>query len=217
MKSFRRIVLLVAGALFLVPAFAAAQEAVLYELTENAKLTNSGGVYGRHAYAALQGWAKLGTPICPSELMFTHPRRHACTVTAVGYDNVSLLTGKGKIWGTWATVIQFESPVDAPEGVVMRGDFEGEIDLSLALAKVAPLGYVTNGVFTITADDGTTIATYGFSGTFRLPFSIESGRRWRASDRGNAYYLADDGRPFHVRGNERALGWPLVRFEVDFQ
>jgi hypothetical protein len=126
---------------------------------------------------------------------------------------VSLVTGTGKIWGSWATVVQFDNPVDAPEATVMTGTFEGEIDLSRVLAKVAPLGYVTNGVFTI---DGTD-AQYSFSGTFRLPFTIERGRRGRVDERRNAYYLADDGRPFHVKHNERALGWPLVRFEVDFQ
>jgi hypothetical protein len=213
MKSFRRIVLMVAGALFLVPALAASQEAVLYELTENAKLTENGGVYGRHAYAALQGWAKVGTPICPYELMFKHPRKYRCTVTAVGYDEVNLVTGKGPIRGTWATVIQFDNDVDAPEATVLTGTFKGDVDLSLALGKVAPLGYVTNGVFTI---DGTD-AQLSFSGTFRLPFAIERGRRSRSNDERDAYYLADDGKPFHVKKNERALGWPLVRFEVDFR
>jgi hypothetical protein len=213
MKRFRQVVMLVACAWLFGPAVAAAQEAVLYELTENAKLTHSGGVHGRHAYAALQGWAKFGTPICPSELMFTNPRRQTCTVTAVGYDDVSLITGKGKIWGSWATVVQFDNEVDAPEATVLTGTFEGEIDLSPVLAKVAPLGYVTNGVFTI---DGTD-AQYSFSGTFRLPFSLERARRGRVDDRGNAFYLADDGRRVHVKTNERALGWPLVRFEVDFR
>jgi hypothetical protein len=33
-----------------------AQQAVLYELTENAGVSADGGVYSRHAYAALQGW-----------------------------------------------------------------------------------------------------------------------------------------------------------------
>jgi hypothetical protein len=213
MKSFRQVVLLMACALFFVPALAAAQEAMLYELTENVTITESGGVYGRHAYAALQGWAKVGTPICPYELMFKNPRKYRCTVTAVGTDDVNALTGKGTIAGTWATVIQFDNPVDAPEATVLTGTFKGEIDLSLALGKVAPLGYVSNGVFTIDGSD----VQYSFSGTFRLPFTIEHGRRGRANDERSAYYLADDGRPFHVKKNERALGWPLVRFEVDFR
>jgi len=213
MKSFRQVVMLVACAWLLLPARAAAQEAVLYELTENAKLTENGGIYGRHAYAALQGWAKVGTPICPYELMFKNPRKYRCTVTAVGYDEVSLVSGKGPISGTWATVVQFDNDVDGPEATVLTGTFKGDIDLSLALGKVAPLGYVTNGTFTI---DGSNVE-YRFTGKFRLPFAIESGRRGRINDERDAYYLADDGSPFRVKKNERALGWPLVRFEVDFQ
>lgn len=213
MNSFRQVVLSMACALVFVPALAAAQEAMLYELTENVTITDDGGVYGRHAFAALQGWAKVGTPICPYELMFKNPRKYRCTVTAIGSDTVSVLTGKGTISGTWATVIQFDNPVDAPEATVMTGTFKGEIDLSPALAKVAPLGYVSNGVFTIDGSD----VEYRFAGTFRLPFTIEHGRRRRVDDSRDAYYLADDGKPFHVKKNERALGWPLVRFEVDFR
>jgi hypothetical protein len=213
MKSVRQVVFLMACAVFFVPALAAAQEAMLYELTENVTITNDGGVYGRHAYAALQGWARVGTPICPYELIFKNPRRYRCTVTAVGYDTVSALTGKGTIEGTWATVIQFDNPTDAPEATVLTGTFKGEIDLSLALSKTAPLGFVSNGTFTIDGSD----VQYSFAGTFRLPFSIEHGRRGRVWDERDAYYLADDGKPVKVKKNERALGWPLVRFEVDFR
>src|SRR5262245_11930678 len=213
MKSFRQVVMLLACAQFFVPALAAAQEAMLYELTENVTITNDGGVYGRHAFAALQGWAKLGTPICPYELMFKNPRKYYCTVTAIGNDTVSTLTGKVTISGTWATVVQFDNKVDAPEATVLTGTFKGEIDLSLALSKVAPLGYVTNGTFTIDGSD----VEYRFAGTFRLPFTIEHGRRGRVDDTRDAYYLADDGKPVRVKSKERALGWPLVRFEVDFQ
>jgi hypothetical protein len=213
MKSFRQVVMLVACAWLFGPAVAAAQEAVLYELTENAKLVKDGEVYGRHALAALMGWAKVGTPICPYELMFKKPRHFRCAVTAVGMDSVSLVTGKGPIEGTWATVVQFDNHVDGPEATVLTGTFRGDIDLSPALANVAPLGYVTNGTFTIDGSD----VQYRFSGKFRLPFSIENGRRSRGWDNRDAYYLADDGKPVRVKNKERALGWPLVRFEVDFQ
>lgn len=212
MKSFGRVLILLGCALVLVPTMAAAQQAVLYELTENAQLTESGGVHGRHAYAALQGWAEMGTPVCPSESLVTNSGRYRCTVTAVGIDDVSLATGKGTISGTWSTVVKFDNDVDAPEGTALTGTFSGEIDLTLAITKVAPLGFVTNGVLTV---DGTDL-TYGFSGTFRLPFSLENGRPGRVNSRYAAYYLGDDGAPIRVRGNERALGWPLVRLEVNF-
>jgi hypothetical protein len=213
MKSFRQVVLLMACALFFVPALAAAQEAMLYELTENVKVVKDGEVYGRHAFSALMGWAKVGTPICPYELMFKNPRHFRCTVTAVGYDKVSLVTGTGPIEGTWATVIQFDNNVDGPEATVLTGTFKGDIDLTPALSNVAPLGYVSNGTFTIDGSD----VQYSFSGKFRLPFAIENGRRGRIHDERDAYYLADDGKPFRVKNKERALGWPLVRFEVDFR
>jgi hypothetical protein len=213
MKRFSRILFLMGCALLLGPIAAGAQQAVLYELTENAQLTNTGGLFGRHAYAALQGWAKVGTPVCPQAVLATNPDAETCTVTAVGTDYISVVTGKGTISGTWATVVQFDNPVDAPEATVMTGTFTGEIDLSLVLTKVAPLGYVTNGQFTI---DGAGYS-FPFSGTFRLPFATDKGKRVNARKKRDASYLADDGTSFPVKMDERALGWPLVRFEVKFQ
>jgi hypothetical protein len=213
MKSLGRVLFLMSCALLLVPALTVAQEAVLYELTENAQLGMSGGLYGRHAYAALQGWAKVGTPVCPPAVLSLSPNTQACTITAVGTDNVDVYTGKGTISGRWATVVQFDNPVDAPEYTVMTGSFSGDIDLSLALARVAPLGFVTNARFSV---DGSEDA-YAFAGVFRLPFAVKSGKRVNAKQRHDAFYLADDGTSFPVKMDERALGWPTVRFEVRFQ
>jgi hypothetical protein len=213
MKSVPRVLFLVATALFGVPTLATAQQAVLYEVTENAQVTYTGGLFGRHAYAALQGWAKVGTPICPQAVLVANPDAETCTITAIGTDNVSLVTGKGTISGTWSTVIQFDNPVDAPEATVMTGTFSGEIDLSPVLTKVAPLGLVTNGQFTI---DGAGYS-FPFSGTFRLPFATDKGKRVHPRKKHDAFYLADDGTAFPVKMDEWSLGWPTVRFDVKFQ
>ena len=213
MKTIGRFLFFVACGLLLTPTLAAAQQAVLYELTENVQVNMKGGIFGRHAYAALQGWAKVGTPICPEAVMAMSPSTETCTITAVGTDTVDLATGKGTISGTWATNVNLDNPADAAEVTVMTGTFTGDIDLTLALNKVAPLGFVTNGSFTI---DGIAYP-YPFSGTFRLPFASHAGKRIHGRHRRDAYYIDDDGKPFPVKMDERALGWPTVRFEVKFQ
>jgi hypothetical protein len=189
-----------------------AQQAVLYELTESAGVDVKGGVYGRHAYAALQGWAKLGTPLCPSAVLLTNPNAQTCTVTAMGTDNISLATGWGPVQGTFSVTVQLDNPVDAPEFVVMTGTFRGDMDLSAAVAGVAPLGYLRNGTLTIDA----TGQTATFSGTFRMPYRKSGDKRVRPNPGGDAFYLGDDGKSFPVKMDERALGWPTVRFELNF-
>jgi len=189
-----------------------AQQAVLYELTESAGVDVKGGVYGRHAYAALQGWAKLGTPLCPSAVLVTNPNAQTCTVTATGIDNVSLATGWGPVQGTFAVTVQLDNPVDAPEFAVMTGTFRGDMDLSAAVAGVAPLGFIRNGTLTIDS----TGQTASFTGTFRMPFRMSAGKRIRPRDGGDAFYLGDDGKPFPVKMDERSQGWPTVRLDINF-
>jgi hypothetical protein len=171
-----------------------------------------GGVYARHAYAALQGWAKLGTPLCPSAVLVTNPNAQTCTITAIGTDNVSLGTGLGPVEGTFAVTVQLDNPVDAPELAVMTGTFRGEMDLSGAVAGVLPLGFIRNGTLSI---DGTGQSA-SFTGTFRMPFRMSGGNRIRPKDGGDAFYLGDDGKPMPVKMDERALGWPTVRLDINF-
>jgi hypothetical protein len=211
-KIAGRISFVLACVLLCVPTLAGAQ-AVLYELTENAQVSMSGGLFGRHAHAALQGSANVGTPVCPQTVLALSPNALTCTITAIGTDVVDAATGRGTIAGTWATVVQLDNAVDAPEGAVLTGSFSGDVDLSLALNKVAPLGFVTNGTFKVDGAD----ATLSFSGTFRLPFAMLNGKRVNAHRVQAAYYLGDDGAPFPVKPSERALGWPTVRLEVKFQ
>jgi hypothetical protein len=64
----------------------------LYELSERVSFdpdTSVSGVIRRNATAALQGFAELGTPLCPSELLISVPRIESCTVIANGTDSVS--------------------------------------------------------------------------------------------------------------------------------
>ena len=96
----------------------------------------------------------------------------------------------------------------------MTGTFSGNADLSLSLSGQAPLGVITDGVGTI---DGYSEATFKFTGTFRLPFALdEVGQRRQPRRESNAYYLNDHGRAVEVKNEERSLGMPTVRLEIDF-
>lgn len=190
-------------------------EAVLYEVTENMYLIDDNGnvvlpeqATRRQADASLHGWARVGNPLCPSELLVTNPRTDTCTVNADGVDDLSLTTGKGGVTGTFAVVVQDDNAADAPEYVAMNGTFRGEMDLSLR-----PLGRIA-GTFTAS---GSTQAVK-FCGTLRLPFSMNAkGKREMPRRTGVAYYLADDfATLIPVQKVETSLGQPTVRFELNF-
>jgi hypothetical protein len=203
------------------PAMAGAQSAVLYEVTENMYFYDAQGKLippdlilsgqvpaARVADATLQGTAVLGNPLCPSQLLITNPKAKTCTVTAAGQDNISLATGKGTVSGTYAVVINLDNPTDAAEYVVQTGTFQGQMDLSMR-----PLGTI-QGTFTPTG----TKDKIAFTGTFRLPFNLDSKGRKQEPKRGkNAFYLADDATTLvPVHSSELSLGVPLVRLELHF-
>src|SRR5213595_822097 len=156
---------------------------VLYEVTEDMYLLSPDGqpvrslaqATRRSAVAQLTGFAKLGTPLCPWEVLMLTPGATRCTVNASGADNLSLADGKGTLGGTFAVVVQDTNTVDAPEFVVMTGSFAGAADLSLPFASVAPIGFLTGGKGCI---DGYPCGTpaFTFSGTFRLPFETDPNR-----------------------------------------
>jgi hypothetical protein len=214
--------LVAAAAMLALPAAASAQSSVLYEVTENMYFYDGAGrlippdlILGglvspssRVADATLQGTASLGTPLCPSKLLVTNPKAKTCTVTAAGMDNISLKTGKGTVRGTYAVVINLDNQTDAPEYVVQTGTFSGDMDLSMR-----PLGSV-KGTFTPSG----TIAGVPFTGTFRLPFNMDSrGKRDEPKRHKQAFYLADDGKSvIAVQTSELSLGMPLVRLELSF-
>src|SRR6266540_4078844 len=131
-------------------------DAVLYEVTEDMYLKDAAGNFvtsvvpggRRTAVAQLSGWAKIGTPLCPSWVALVVPDAKRCALNARGADDLSLVTGTGTLSGT----------------------FTGDADLSQSLAGVAPLGFLTNGVVAIDAnDDGQPDLTLNFNGRFRLP------------------------------------------------
>jgi hypothetical protein len=203
------------------PALAAGPDAALYEVTEDMYLKDTAGAFvkspvpggRRMAVARLSGWAKLGTPLCPSWVLYINPNAKRCTVNASGADDLSLSTGKGTLGGTFAVVVQGDNMTDAEEFVIMSGTFKGDADLSLAFSG-KPLGFITNGVGTIDGYEG---ATFAFSGTFRLPFAFDwTGKYGKIRKNHGAYYLGDNGYPFRVRRDEKSLGVPTVRIDLKF-
>jgi len=197
-------------------------DVVLYEVTEDMYLldaderpvTDLAHAVRRVAVAHLAGSAKLGTPLCPDEVLFAVPTAKECTINATGTDDLSLANGTGTLGGSFTVVVQGDNAVDAPEFVVMTGRFTGDVDLSPAFASIAPLGYITSGIVTIEEWGG----QFAFRGTFRLPFSVTEGGGHGKPDRGrDAFYLGDDARPISVRQSERALGMPTVRIEIKFE
>jgi hypothetical protein len=55
-----------------------------------------------------------------------------------------------------------------------------------------------------------------FSGVFRLPFSVKNGEKAKPRKERDAYYLGDTDNLIKVTKDERALGYPTVRIEVNF-
>ncbi len=77
----------------------------LYEVSERVTFDEEQGVILRNATSPLQGFAALGTPLCPSTLLISIPQMRSCTVIATGTDSVSTLTGTGPVSGTFDVVI----------------------------------------------------------------------------------------------------------------
>jgi hypothetical protein len=200
---------------------------VLYEVTEDMFLLNRDGqpvqslaqAAHRSAVAQLSGYAKLGTPLCPWEVLMLTPGATSCTVNASGADHLSLADGKGTLGGTFAVVVQGDNKSDAREFVVMTGSFVGDADLSLPFANVAPIGFLTRGRGCIDGYpcDLEKAPLFTFTGTFRLPFALDKKGKPKAPGKTQAYYLADDFSTFlWVEPNERSLGEPTVRIEIKF-
>ena len=202
----------------------------LYEISERVTFDpdSSAGVIRRNAISPLQGFAEVGTPLCPSELLISGPRMKSCTVIGTGTDSVSTATGVGPVSGSFDVVINApgNSSVHVPDLPVISGTFSGIVDLSLAVLSHVPLGCIV-GNFTITqmADPATGLlgllpqpVVLPFTGTFRMPFAIDTHARRARSDRQRAaFYLADDLETLSlVRPTELSVGFPTVRLEVTF-
>jgi hypothetical protein len=233
-----------------------ANQAFLYEMSEDAVLLNSAGhllvpdpsgtsptglvdatngAVGipaiRHATSQLQGVAALGSTLCPMPKLVT-VRGNECTVIATGIDDVQLVidaaSGRpiptvGTVHGTYAVVVQLDNATDSPEFPVQTGTFAGVISFEPPL----PLGFLKDGRVTIDGVAG----SLPFQAVFRQPFTKSAnadvvtqrgvrGKKISRTDpsarRAPAYYLLDDGDLERVRPDERAVGWPTVRFEITF-
>lgn len=213
------------------PTLAPAQVAdvVLYETTENMKLTK--GMTRRAATSALLGFAKAGTPLCPGA-----PGDPPCTVNVTATDNVSLITGVGPVSGDVTVVVQEPGSVDSPEVVVTQGKFSGTIDFTPILFDGDAFGSI-NATLTIHKSKVPSLekSKVSFNGAFRVPF--------RCVEAITAAVLAALGLPpdtppeqvlgflgipadahcYQVPGgfqpvqdNEYAIGFPTVRFEINF-
>ena len=203
----------------------------LYEISERVTFDpdpSSTGVIRRNATSPLQGFAELGTPLCPSELLISVPRLKSCTIIATGTDSVSTVIGTGPVSGTFDVVIDApgNSSVHVPDLPVISGTFAGDVDLSPAVLHRVPLGTI-RGTFTITQMADLTSGrlallagpiVLSFKGTFRMPFAVDThGRAVRGERQSAAFYLADDLRTLIlVRPTERSIGFPTVRLEVTF-
>ena len=203
----------------------------LYEVSERVTFDpdpSAAGVIRRNATSPLQGFAALGTPLCPSKLLVSVPRLESCTVIAIGTDSVSSVTGTGPVSGTFDVVVNApgNSSVHVPDLPVISGTFSGTVDLSPAVVNRLPLGSI-EGTFTIAqvADPATGMlvdlpqpVVLPFKGTFRMPFKLGAQGRFERSRRDHAAsYLHDDLRNvMPVRTFERSTGFPNVRLEVSF-
>jgi len=85
---------------------------------------------------ASQGVAPPGSILCSVPQLVT-VRGNECTVIATGTDDVQLVidskTGQviptsGKVFGTYAVVVQLDNPTDSPEFPVQTGTFSGVIN-----------------------------------------------------------------------------------------
>jgi hypothetical protein len=189
----------------------------LYEVTETVHFGANGLRKTRDAAAVLMGFAPLGTPLCPTKALVTNPETQTCTVTGIGQDSVSLITGIGPVSGTFAVVINApgNSDVHVPDLPLLTGTFSGENDLSRAVAHGVPLGSI-RGSFIFDGDPKA--PPVPFTGTYRLPFALDRHGKAKEPDdeREDVFYLGDDGRLIPVRPFERVLGFPPVRLEVKF-
>jgi hypothetical protein len=193
--TVRRTALLAfAAALMIGPLSARAQgvetpNVALYETMESMTVGGSGNVI-RRATAALTGWTKAGSPICPASLGV-----EICTVNVVASDSVRIDTGKGTVTGDFSVVVPCETfpprpctgdnPFDSPEITVLSGTLRADIDLAPihGVPFLADLTGSLQGLGTKGGPLDRVVFRATFTGTFRLPFEIPPGDE--------AYYVVD--------------------------
>jgi hypothetical protein len=193
-------------------------DAILYELTEHTVLTEDGF---RIATASLEGSARRGSALCPDGLQAYARAVFAmagvrvkvepqCTVVAVGTSQIDLksVPFAGEISGDFWLVVNSDATnlTDAQELVIMNGTFQGKVEVNDTEGRT--IAILPGSTFTPTAVlPGFPLPpAASFTGTFRIPFKAHH----------VAVYENDRGRPVPVRPDERALGDPTVRLEVEF-
>ncbi|MGH7314278.1 MAG: hypothetical protein ACREJV_13965 [Candidatus Rokuibacteriota bacterium] len=217
------------GVVLLTAGVAGAQNATLYEVTETMKLRGRGPEYRtRTATAALSGTIEGGTTLCPSELTY-YLGIEKCGVVAIAWDNLNLANGKGPVKGSFSVVIQGDNKVDGYELAIARGTIHGQIDLSAALIEGLPMGTL-DGNWSAQGARGGPLAGLKLkgrvSGVFRLPFvygfpesCLDTGMPVNCRMVSPPSYLFGEYPhvyPKDVQANERSLGVPAVRLDLDF-
>jgi len=192
-------------------------DVVLYELTEHAMFTSE----LRLATSSLEGSARRGSALCPEGLqdyakavfatlpvpvhVKVDPR---CRIVALGESQLNLQSFGGRISGEFWIVVNSDATnlTDAQELVIMYGTFAGQIHVADTEGHI--IAILPGSTFTPkwVLDGFPRPPAASFTGKFRLPFTIHH----------IAVYQNDRGRPVPVLSNERALGDPTVRLEVDF-
>ena len=222
-------VVLMTGATLLGPALRTSEathrgddsrpDAVFYELTEETALRADGF---REATSSLEGKARHGSALCPDGLQM-HARRFfpvavavkttpRCRVVATGHSvidlNPGLGFGSGEINGAFAVVVNSVATnlTDAAELVVMTGTFKGEVQVTDMAGRIIEIlrGAMLKPEMVLPGFPKPPDAS--FTGTFRLPFTVHH----------IAVYLSDRGALVPVLPDERALGDPTVRLEINF-
>jgi len=184
--------------------------------------------FTRNATSQLQGVAAFGSVLCPVLQEITVGMD--CTIIATGMDRVQLgvdpqsgqlVPTSGEVHGTYAVVVQLDNTTDSPELPVQTGIFKGTINFQAPL----PLGFIRGGTLTVDSWPG---VHWSFDAVFRQPFrqtekpgvvtqrgrNVRSAKSESSARLDEAFYLLDNGQLQEVRPDERAVGWPTVRFEI---
>ncbi len=139
------------------------------------------------------------------------------------------------ICASFVIVVNEPGGIDPSEVVVAGGVFWGQVDISPAVAgpngvpqdgDEIPLGSITNGQWMASGflPNGTPWARSGtLTGIFRMPFTNKGAvknfmkKKFNLPDEDDlpAFYLVDF-KKVPVRENERSLGFPLLRIEIEF-
>jgi hypothetical protein len=202
-------VAVVCGMLACGAGVAAAQDGVLYEVSENVSMKDQGqkGLVLQSSSAILMGTLKVGTPLCPAWLGAATGSTF-CSLTVNATANADDTTGIGPVKGSIRVVVQDWNKTDGPEVVVIKASFSGTIDLSQAAQQGIPLGAIAGSYDATRGVRGTVGEPYkphsgSFTGVFRLPFLYGD----------SASYLTPTG-IVPVGDEELTLGTPTVRLEL---